>query len=133
MPRTSWGAFCAGLMAIALSGGCGTVYNVCPKGSWHGPGPKYIYGGLIIDVGVEGYLFAQPFQGDFSPEDIGGNCLTAAFFLADMPFSFVMDTLTLYQTIPSTIARLKNPGEPDQPSSKDDPSVSNQSNTAKSD
>ena len=75
------GCFVA-LTAFGLSG-CGTLYNSATNA-------EQPYGGVIVDAGFAGQVVNNACK---DKEPLGLLC--AAFPLADMPLSFVADTLML--------------------------------------
>jgi hypothetical protein len=67
-----------------------------------------VYGGTFWDVKSSCWTAGAAFQA----ENLGEAtylALVSAFFLVDLPFSAIGDTLTLYLTIPATVQRWTAP------------------------
>jgi hypothetical protein len=78
-------------------------------------GTAEIYGGVVRDFSETGRLLEHtpntstgPFF--FRACDVA---LAGSFYMLDMPFSFVADTLTLPLTIPAALARRDRPESPE--------------------
>ena len=86
----------AALLAFAC--GCGTAANLIE--TTEGPGPKKVYGGVRSDCeNVLGSLQSLPVLGPF------WSSVCFIGYTADLPLSFVGDTLTLPITVLATIER----------------------------
>jgi hypothetical protein len=107
--KTGWLIVAA--VAFTSASGCGTYCNVASRSLKTEAGPKAVLGGVGVDVKGLTWQAAEFTEGGESGEHLC--CMT--LFLVDLPLSLIGDTLTLYKTIPATLARLKSSQDQEEP------------------
>lgn len=98
------------LASVLIPGlGCAAIHNVAAP-----HGEKKVYGGTRGELEAFEILAYGPNEKDPLP-DFSRTLSVLALF--DLPFTFIVDTLTLPITIPVSISRHSNPPPPSDPPS----------------
>jgi uncharacterized protein YceK len=114
-------------LAVAVSAvlsGCGTCVNLLPTGrymhvQWTDQ-PRKVYGGVRWDVNTVWTGIANPPKVEGAGDLACRTGLGAYLIAVDLPLSAIMDTLTLYITVPNTYRRLtEGPPQPAAPAKED--------------
>jgi uncharacterized protein YceK len=114
--KTRIAVVCVVVASALTLAGCGTVDNICLENEQTGQVPMHIYGGVEADIRFlaedpPGPRAAKPAVDPFK----------VVYLAADLPLSFVADTVTLPITVPMTyVDRLSHrsnpyPNAPTQP------------------